>query len=61
MSCFGGPLDSRRVVTSSYQFETFSGQLVKRRGAVVHGRVFQRKKETWIQREDVVSDNLLLL
>ena len=58
MSCFGGPLDSRRVVTSSYQFETFSGQLVKRRRAVEYGRIFQREEETWIQREDVVSDDL---
>ena len=49
---------TRRAAPLFYQFETFSGQLVKRRGAVVHGRVFQREEETWIQREDVVSDDL---
>ena len=40
------------------QFETFSGQLVKRRGAADHGGIFRREKETWIQWEGVVSDDL---
>ena len=49
---------TRRAVPLFYLFETFSGQLVKRRRAVEYGRIFQREEETWIQREDVVSDDL---
>ena len=54
MPYFGDSLDERLL----YFIETFSGQLVKRRGALDHGGIFRREKETWIQWEAVVSDDL---
>ena len=49
---------TRGAVTLFIGLKLFSEQLVKRRRAADHGRVFQRENETRIQGKDVVSDNL---